>query len=360
MTNGGIISPPASSRKAIDQTSDLYKMDYEDKIGPRIMESKKISINKMEVDSINMNVLIAEDDLISCRTLEKNLQDWGYRVHVTKNGQEAWEIIKNGGIRLAILDWGMPKMDGLELCHKIRNEYQPKEEKYLYIILLTGRDLEEDIITGLSAGADDYMTKPFSYMELKVRIQNGERIIALQDIVLQKANTDSLTQLWNRKKILELLEEELNRNFRDNKPVGVIMLDIDNFKSINDTYGHLIGDKVIIEVASRLKNNVRSYDKIGRYGGDELLLVLPGLGRKDAKNIAERLRESVCAEKIQTEAGALNTTISLGVSVFDNASSPSTKKIIEESDLALYIAKAQGRNIAVVSEPDMVAEKEIK
>lgn len=305
-----------------------------------------------------MNVLIAEDDIISCRALEKNLQDWGYEVLVTKNGEEAWEIIRNGGIRLAILDWSMPKMNGLELCHKIRNEYQPKEEKYIYIILLTGRDLEEDIITGLSAGADDYITKPFSYMELKVRIQNGERIIALQDLQLQIANTDSLTQLWNRKKILELLEEELNRNFRDNKPVGVIMLDIDNFKTINDTYGHLIGDKIIIEVASRLQKQVRSYDKIGRYGGDELLLVLPGLSRQDAKTIAERLRKSVCAKKIQTDAGTIDTTVSLGVSIFDKASKPSTKRIIEESDHALYMAKERGRNSSVVSGPDSAIEKD--
>lgn len=324
------------------------------------MESPKNSIKKMTDHSFNMNVLIAEDNIISCRALEKNLQDWGYKVFVTNNGEEAWDIINNGDIRLAILDWGMPKMDGLELCHKIRNEYQPKEEKYVYIILLTGRDLEEDIITGLSAGADDYITKPFSYMELKVRIQNGERIIALQDVVLQKANTDSLTQLWNRKKILEILGEELNRNFRDNKPVGVIMIDIDNFKMINDTYGHLTGDKVIIEVASRMKENVRSYDKIGRYGGDEFLLVLPGLGKKDAKNTAERLRDAVCAEKIQTEAGALNITVSLGVSVSDNTLSLSTKKIMEESDLALYIAKSRGRNISIVSEPDLVSEKDVK
>ncbi|MGB6867600.1 MAG: GGDEF domain-containing protein, partial [Candidatus Aminicenantaceae bacterium] len=186
------------------------------------------------------------------------------------------------------------------------------------------------------------------------------RIIALQDIQLQIANTDSLTQLWNRKKILELLEEELNRNFREKKPLGVIMLDIDNFKSINDTYGHLIGDKVIIEVASRLKKQIRSYDKIGRYGGDELLLILPGLSRQDAKNIAERLRKSVCAEKIQTEVGALDTTVSLGVSIFDNTSRPSTKKIIEESDLALYMAKGRGRNITVVSAPDMATEKDTK
>jgi diguanylate cyclase (GGDEF)-like protein len=201
-------------------------------------------------------------------------------------------------------------------------------------------------------------------MELKVRIQNGERIIALQDLQLQKANTDSLTQLWNRKKILELLEEELNRNFRENKPVGVIMLDIDNFKTINDTYGHLIGDKIIIEVASRLQKQMRTYDKIGRYGGDELLLVLPGLSRQDAKNIAERLRKSVSAEKIQTDAGALDTTVSLGVSIFDKASRPSTQKIIEkiieESDHALYMAKRRGRNSSVVSEPDSAIEKDTK
>lgn len=357
---GDRISPPSSSRKAIDQTSNLFKINKEYRTEHWTMESAKKSIRKMAAHSSNINVLIAEDDVISCRALEKNLQDWGYKVFVTKNGEEAWEIINNGDIRLAILDWGMPKMDGLELCHKIRNEYQPKEEKYVYIILLTGRDLEEDIITGLSAGADDYITKPFSFMELKVRIQNGERIIALQDIILQKANTDSLTQLWNRKKILEILGQELNRNFRDNKPVGVILIDIDNFKSINDEYGHLIGDKVILEVASRLKENVRSYDKIGRYGGDELLLVLPGLGEKDAKKTAERLREAVCAEIIQTEVGAINVTVSLGVAVSDNTLSLSTKKILEESDLALYIAKARGRNISIVSEPDLVAEKVAK
>jgi diguanylate cyclase (GGDEF)-like protein len=352
------ISPLSSSTKAIDQTSNPIKMDSEDKIRPQIMESKKTSIKNSEAILPKMNILIAEDDVISCRALEKNLEDWGYTILVANNGQKAWEIIKNGGVRLAILDWGMPKMNGLELCHKIRNEYQPQEEKYLYIILLTGRDLEEDIITGLSAGADDYITKPFSYMELKVRIQNGERIIAIQDIQLQKANTDSLTQLWNRKKILEILEEELNRNFRDKKPLGCVMLDIDNFKEINDTHGHLVGDKVIIEVASRLQKQLRTYDKIGRYGGDELLLVLPGLARAHSYTVAERIRTSICSEKIQTAAGALDTTVSVGVSIFDNTPKPSTKKMIEESDHALFIAKRRGRNNTVVSQPDIESEKD--
>jgi len=291
-----------------------------------------------------MKVLIAEDDIISCRALEKNLQDWGYEVIVTKNGVEAWSFIKQGDIRLAILDWTMPKMDGIELCHKIRNEYQQEKSEYIYIILLTGRDLQEDIITGLSAGADDYMTKPFSYLELKVRIQNGVRIIALEDSRLKMANTDSMTQLWNRKKIMEILEEELNRSYRERKTVGVIMLDIDYFKKINDAHGHVIGDKVLIEVASRLKNSLRNYDQIGRYGGDELLIILPGLDKTNARNVGERLRKAVCTEEIETERGTLTTSISIGIAVSDISFKESATKLIKESDQSLYRAKEEGRN----------------
>jgi two-component system cell cycle response regulator len=298
---------------------------------------------------MSMKVLIAEDDIISCRALEKNLHDWGYEVLVTKNGEEAWEVIKQGGMRLAILDWTMPKMDGLELCHKIRNEYQQDKSEYIYIILLTGRDLQEDIITGLSAGADDYMTKPFSYMELKVRIQNGVRIIALEDSRLKMANTDNLTQMWNRKKIIEILEEELNRNHREGKTVGVAMVDIDYFKAVNDTHGHAIGDKVLIEVASRLKNTIRNYDQIGRYGGDEFLILLPGLDISNAPDIGERLRKAVRTEKIETEANALTPSISIGISVSNISSEQSGTDLIKESDKALYRAKAGGRNRVFVS-----------
>jgi len=296
-----------------------------------------------------MKILIAEDDIISCRALEKNLQDWDYEVIVTKNGEEAWDIIKLGGIRLAILDWTMPKMDGLELCHKIRHEYQQEKSEYIYIILLTGRDLQEDIITGLSAGADDYMTKPFSYHELKVRIHNGVRIIALEDSRLKMANTDSLTQLWNRKKIMEILEEELNRNYREEKSVGVVMLDIDYFKKINDTHGHVAGDKVLIEVAFRLKKALRNYDKIGRYGGDELLIVLPNCDKIYVHSIGERLRKAICTEKIETGAGALTASISIGISVSTISSKKPATDLIKESDQALYQAKEGGRNRVYVS-----------
>jgi diguanylate cyclase (GGDEF)-like protein len=293
---------------------------------------------------MSLKILIAEDDIISCRALEKNLQDWGYEVIVTKNGEEAWEIIKMGEIRLAILDWTMPKMDGIELCHKIRNEYQQDRSEYIYIILLTARDLQEDIITGLSAGADDYMTKPFSYLELKVRIKNGFRIIALEDSRLKMANTDSLTQMWNRKKIMEILEEELNRNHREGKTVGIAMLDIDYFKVINDTHGHVTGDNVLIKVASRLKKSLRNYDQIGRYGGDELLIVLPGLARSNAQSVGERLRKAVCETKITTETASLTASISIGMAVSDISAKHSANQLIKESDQALYQAKEKGRN----------------
>ncbi len=299
-----------------------------------------------------MKVLIAEDDIISCRALEKNLLDWGYEVIVTNNGEDAWKIINQGGIRLSVLDWNMPKMDGLELCHKIRNEYQQDKSEYIYLILLTGRDLQEDIITGLSAGADDYMTKPFSYMELKVRIKNGVRIIALEDSRLKMANTDNLTQLWNRKKIIEILEEELNRSNREGKTVGVAMLDIDYFKEINDTHGHDAGDKVLIEVTSRLKNTLRNYDQIGRYGGDEMLIILPGLAKKDAHNIGERIRKSVCTEKIETETSPLTASISIGIAISDISSNQATKDLIKQSDKALYLAKKAGRNRVHVDKAD--------
>ena len=298
---------------------------------------------------MNKKVLIAEDDIISCRALEKNLQDWGYVVVVTKNGEEAWDIIKLGETRLAILDWNMPKMDGLELCHKIRNEYQQEKSEYIYIILLTGRDLQEDIITGLSAGADDYITKPFSYMELKVRIQNGVRIIALEDSRLKMANTDGLTQQWNRRKIIEILEEELNRNLREGKTVGVAMLDIDYFKEINDTHGHLIGDKILIDVTTRLKKTLRNYDQIGRYGGDEFLIILPGLARPNAQSVGERLRKAVCDTKIGTEAGELTASISIGMAVSDIEVRHLAADLIKVSDQALYQAKEGGRNRVYVA-----------
>jgi len=296
-----------------------------------------------------MKILIAEDDFISCKALENNLKEWGYEVVSARDGNEAWDLARANDIRLAILDWNMPGIDGIELSHKIRNEYQKEDSKYIYIILLTGRGGQDDIIQGLSTGADDYITKPYSFVELKYRVQNGERIIKNEDKRIRLASLDNLTKLWNRNKIFDFLEIELKRGERENTPTGVVMIDIDHFKRINDRYGHLIGDEVLVEVADRLKNAIRPYDRIGRYGGDEILVVLPSCGNKEAKNIAKRLYDSVANEKIPTEVGSLKINISIGCVSNEKYLQVSKMELIQASDTAMLSAKKKGRDKIILS-----------
>jgi len=299
-----------------------------------------------------MKVLIAEDDIISSRSLEKTITDWGYKVTAAKDGEEAWKIIEKTWhtrddrqkINMAILDWEMPKMDGVELCRKIRYVSGEKNSNYIYIVLLTGKDDKEDIIKGLSAGADEFITKPFNPLELKVRLKNGERIIELQDSRLKEATIDSLTKHWNRRKILDFFKEEIERGSRRKHPTGVILVDIDNFKNINDTYGHLIGDHVLIEVVTRLNKSIRRYDKIGRYGGDEFLAVITHCNNADIAHIAERFRCAVSEKKIETKKGSLEITISIGGISTENFPGESEENLISASDKALYLAKQKGRN----------------
>ncbi len=296
-----------------------------------------------------MKILIAEDDSISCQALENNLKEWGYEVISARDGNQAWKIARTNDIRLAILDWNMPGLDGIELSRKIRNEYQQEDSKYIYIILLTGRGGQDDIIQGLSTGADDYMTKPYSFVELKYRVQNGERIIKNEDKRIMLASLDSLTKLWNRNRIFDFLETELKRGELEKTPTGVVMIDIDHFKRINDCYGHLIGDEVLIEVAKRLKKAIRPYDRIGRYGGDEIFVVLPKCGNQDAKTIAKRLYDSVTQTKIPTEVGDLEINISIGCTSNEGFPHATKMLLIQASDNALLDAKKNGRDRIILS-----------
>ena len=299
-------------------------------------------------EASNLKVLIAEDNVILSRNLARNISNWGYKVITARNGSEAWNHILKDNIRLTILDWMMPGIDGITLCRKIRKELPTDKTEYVYIILLTGKNQQEDIIEGLSSGADDYMIKPANLLELKVRLMNGSRIINLEDKRIQLATTDSLTNLWNRRKIFEFLGEEIDRAARERIYIGTIMIDIDNFKQINDNFGHSVGDKVLSEVAFRLKHSLRRYDKIGRYGGDEMLIVLPNCDQSNVTIIAERLKQVVCTKKIKTTAGDLDVTISLGGSSTQNLNNISLDKLLESSDNALYMAKRQGRNCVIV------------
>jgi diguanylate cyclase (GGDEF)-like protein len=296
-----------------------------------------------------MRILIAEDDPVTRRLLEVKLAKWGYEVVVTGDGNEAWQALQSEDApQLAILDWMMPGMDGIEICRRARQELK---DFYTYIILLTALHQDEDLVTGMDAGADDYITKPFKSNELRVRLRAGRRIIELQDELIaarealrEKAAHDPLTGLWNHEKILRILGQELHRAEREGLSVSVVMADLDHFKNVNDTYGHPTGDTVLRTAAKRMVTSTRDYDAVGRYGGEEFLLVLPGCDHRCATSTAIRILNCIGLEAVDSFEGMIPITVSLGIA----ASIPKQRRdqdaMVKAADAALYRAKENGRN----------------
>ena len=296
-----------------------------------------------------MKILIAEDDPSFRRLLEEKLTMWGFEVVVAENGNAALQILQSeDSPQIAMLDWMMPGMEGVEVCRKVR---QKMAEPYTYIILLTSQQRDEDLVTGMEAGADDYITKPFKHNELRLRLRAGRRIIELQNELLAardtfrtKASHDSLTGLWNHEEILGILEKELARSDRDGVCVSIIMGDIDHFKKVNDTYGHMAGDAVLSITAQKMSSMVRSYDSIGRYGGEEFLVILPECCIECASAFAERLCSTFSSESMDTPEGMIPVTISLGVAASGKEGRRDEHALVKAADAALYKAKENGRN----------------
>ena len=310
-----------------------------------------------------MRVLLAEDDSISRRMLVAFLVKWGYEVLVATEGQEAWGILQgNDPPRLAVLDWMMPGRDGIDICRSIR---QRKGWGYIYILLLTARGQKEDIVEGLEAGADDYITKPFDPYELRARLQAGRRIVEHQEQLLQarealrdQASHDALTGLWNHGTILAILRKEVARAARTQSPFAVAMIDVDRFKSINDTYGHPAGDAILREAARRLRAAMRTYDSLGRYGGDEFLVVVPGCDPEGSARFAESFRARIDRKSVETPEGMIPVTLSLGLVALDNLRDVKADALVRIADAALYRAKIAGRNrVALATTQDV--EKEV-
>ncbi len=296
-------------------------------------------------------VLIAEDDPVSARVLERHLTDWGCEAIVARDGRAAWREIRKENVRLALLDWMMPVLDGVEICRRVR---RMPLSRYKYLILLTAKDDPRDIILGLEAGADDYMTKPLNYLELRARLNTGRRVIELEDQLRATqrrlytlATRDGLTGLWNRTAILDFLEQEMARRARRGDPVSLMMIDVDRFKAINDRHGHLTGDAAFRTVARRLRQRLRPYDRLGRYGGDEVLVVLPGCGPEEAAAVAERIRAVVSERPIRVGKAAVPLTLSIGVASANGGKLGTTDLLIKAGDEALYRAKKAGRNRVV-------------
>jgi two-component system, cell cycle response regulator len=294
-------------------------------------------------------VLVAEDDPISRHILEVCLHKWGFRVIAIDNGFRALEILQGDDApQLLLLDWMMPGIDGVGLCRRVR---AMNTRVYPYILLLTARDAKQDLIAGLEAGADDYLTKPFNADELHARLRAGGRILALQNELIQAreelrfhATHDALTGVWNRKGITDFLAQELARAHRTRESLGLMMIDLDHFKSVNDTYGHAVGDAVLKEVAFRLVHSVRTYDLVGRYGGEEFLIILSKASLDEVRRRAQRLCAIVEEAPIQFQSFEVKVTISIGATEAPAGQDILQNRLLHVADLALYQAKENGRN----------------
>ena len=310
-----------------------------------------------------MKILAAEDSPVFQSMLRSILTKWGFEVTIAKDGNEALqELEAEDAPRLAILDWNMPGMDGVEVCRRVRAKGR---EPYTYLVLLTARTDSGDRVEGIDAGADDYLTKPFNAAELRARLRAGQRILDLQEQLVaarealrQEATHDSLTGLLNRPEILGLLQIELDRSAREQRPLGLLMVDLDHFKLVNDQHGHLAGDAVLRESAERMRSSIRSYDALGRSGGEEFLVVLPGCDGAGALAQAHRTRQALAAAPFWFERERLTVTCSIGLTCQCGGGCRDTDTLIRQADLALYAAKANGRNQVVCAATESVDGKE--
>ncbi|MEO8052729.1 MAG: diguanylate cyclase [Acidobacteriota bacterium] len=301
-----------------------------------------------------MRILIADDSVVSRHLLDATLRRWGYEVVIACDGNEAWRILQaEDAPKIAILDWMMPGLTGPEVCSRVRANLKDKD-LYTYILLLSSKSQREDLIEGMESGADDYLTKPFDQHELQVRLRPGLRIIQLQHELIaaredlrDQATKDFLTSVWNRSSILDILNRELQRGVREGRSVGLVLADLDHFKSVNDTYGHFAGDAVLREFVRRVAGSIRPYDAIGRYGGEEFLMVLPGCDAAATVRQAERMRTALANEPMFFNEESKLITCSFGATAWVQGTDPAQEALIRVADDALYRAKRQGRNRVV-------------
>lgn len=307
----------------------------------------------------NFPILVVDDDVVSRTVVQKYLLKAGFEVLCAGNGKEAMSIFNQRFCPIVLTDWMMPEITGPQLCRMIR---ETKTESYVFIILITSRDSKTDIVSGLEAGADDYLTKPIHQAELIARIKTGIRILNLEQS-LKSANdeirllsiTDPLTGCYNRTYLGEQFPQELIRSQRYHHPLAVVLVDLDHFKKVNDTYGHQAGDLVLKNIAKCIIGQIREkVDWVVRYGGEEFLIILPETDCAGATTMAERVREAVSKITIEIVDARIRVTASFGGAAFHFAQKDgpeiSMEDLVKKADEQLYISKREGRNRANVIE----------
>jgi two-component system, cell cycle response regulator len=307
-----------------------------------------------------LRILVAEDSRVYRHLISSCLKQWDFSFVMANDGKSAWEALESESApTLAILDWILPEMTGLELCQRIRSRVD--NEQYVYTIVLTAKNHPHDLLAAMEAGADDFLSKPFDPAELKARLLAGRRIILLQRELISAreslrfaATHDSMTGLLNRMESIAFLRREIARGRREGLPVGIVLTDLDHFKKVNDTYGHSAGDAVLQEAARRFRAGLREYDGVGRYGGEEFLLIMPGCDLPTTVQRAEAIRRLIEKDAVVAPQGNVSATVSMGVTVADPARDASIESLLENADEALYRAKRSGRNRVECGVPELL------
>ena len=324
-------------------------------------EEKRRPLRPGEAEDETPLILVVDDNPDNLEIISTRLRFRGYEVATADRGDTAIKLVHDSAPDLILLDIMMPDMDGYEVARRIRQE---EALPYIPIIVVTARDSTEDKVTGLDAGADDYLTKPINFPELEARVRSMLRIKRLQDQLEEKNReleelsiSDGLTGLFNHRHMHEILQEEFERSGRTGEPLSVVMFDLDHFKNVNDTYGHQAGDAVLQELSDILRETAREIDKLGRYGGEEFMVVLPGSDPEAGLTFAERVREHVEKQQFDIKSDhSLHMTISAGVATYPNDSADGPRRLVHYADQALYSAKNNGRNRVVRFDPALAED----
>ena len=306
-------------------------------------------MNNNAKEKTPLTVLVIEDHPDQRDLLAIVLQREGYRVVTAANGVEALEKLEVEKVQIALSDIMMPKMDGFELINRIRNN---PDLKNIYLILITARSQEGDRVRGLDLGADDYITKPFSFSELLARVRVGSRVVQYQQHLEYQTHIDPLTGLFNRRAFEKKLDEEFERAKRYHHHLSLLILDIDNFKLINDTYGHHGGDAALIKISETLREKTRQSDFPSRYGCEEFVLVLPETEQDSALQVATKIHDAIRSCTFGTPNQPFRLTVSIGLSSTSNRSYAEWRQMLKDADQALYVAKNNGKDRIEVCAPE--------